>query len=638
MSAKLLLTAAWVALVAAAAEAKIDFGNVPLPAAGQAARRVKTTAIAFPGADALLRTESYAKWRFPLQLRRDKPRDTAYAPISTCRVGEVPWLQYVVGNFGANDEELVAVRYELFDACGKLRITQDGSFSRREIVRRGNCCYYSFRLSDMASLPAGKYAVVVTLNPGARPAGSGLRTSVSETIVLVNADGTVPEAGMPVYTLFDRTQTGLPVANCLVPTGYAVSGRVLWGKGARKPSRFFMTAYESLTWSQMTLCSPRPAKCRRMEVPIAEAGKIVAGNVLADDFESELLSLYGFGERTSRMCIGEEPADVPEAQLKSHQAIASRHGRTCTAVKTGRCKMTFYAVRNGMRFAVCGDIPYQLEEFDGRRTELTIVSVDSFCTVAGDDREASMASALSEFAKTRAVCPLFYSDARLPERRLSPAERESPQAIGAFFDAAMSENGLDGRNFKSWHAKISGLTSVVGASGRRHLVNSRFGHCVVNLSSGDALYWSDGFVDTMFSPMTDPRLKSSACDVLTMRDSAPRNEPRQADFFVQNGITEIRYDRVAMHDEPKPVRVLSVRNLSPQTKALLAKADVASWKTCYENPSVHDGMRWVVEFVSGDRVVKRVDCFNAEPPGMRYLQQACGVLPPDRRRNALREF
>lgn len=634
MSAKCILTAVLAAMVATAAEAKIDFGNVPLPAAGQAAPRAKTTAVAFPGPDVLLKTKSYADWRFPLQLRRDKPRDTSYAPVSACRVGEVPWLQYVVGNFGANDEELVAVRYELFDACGKLRITQNGSFSKREVISPGNCRYYSFRLSDMASLPAGKYAVAVTLNPGARPAGSGLRTSVSKTIVLVNADGTVPEAGMPIYTLFDRAHTGLPVANCIVPTGYAVSGRVLWDRDSRKPSRFFMTAYEALSWSQMTLCSPRPAKCRSMDAPIAAAEKMVSGDVLADDFESELLSLYGFGERTSRMSIGEAPEDVPEAQLRSHQAVARRHGRTCTAVKAGRCKMTFYAVRNGIRFAVCGDIPYLLEEFDGKRTELTIVSVDSFCTVAGNDREASMASALSEFAKTRGVCPLFYPDARLPEKRPSPAERESAQFVGAYFDAAMAENGLDSRNFKSWQEKISCLTPVAGTSGRRHLVSSRFGHCVVNLASGDVLYWSDGFVDATFSPMTDPRLKSSACDVLTIRDSAPRNEPQPVDFFTRNGITEIRYDRVAMHDTPRPVKVLSVRNLSPETKALLAKADVSSWKTCYEDPAVCDGMRWTVEFVSGDRVVKRVDCFNAEPPGMKYLQRACGVLPPGKSRSA----
>lgn len=59
--------------------------------------------------------------------------------------------------------------------------------------------------------------------------------------------------------------------------------------------------------------------------------------------------------------------------------------------------------------------------------------------------------------------------------------------------------------------------------------------------------------------------------------------------------------------------------------ALLDKADVGSWKSFYEDDRVSDGMHWTVEVVSGDKVVKRITGFNAEPPGLRFLLKACGL-------------
>ena len=105
--------------------------------------------------------------------------------------------------------------------------------------------------------------------------------------------------------------------------------------------------------------------------------------------------------------------------------------------------------------------------------------------------------------------------------------------------------------------------------------------------------------------------------------SAPVAIPK---FFVENNITEVRYARVAMHDpEPKTEPILNARDLGDRQKELLVKADCGSWKKFYEDDRVCDGMRWVVEFVSDGQVVKRVDGFNAEPPGLKYLLRACGI-------------
>lgn len=108
-------------------------------------------------------------------------------------------------------------------------------------------------------------------------------------------------------------------------------------------------------------------------------------------------------------------------------------------------------------------------------------------------------------------------------------------------------------------------------------------------------------------------------------------------YFRENAVTEIRYVRFAAYiADAKPVKILSVRGLSPKdnagTLALLDKADIASWKNFYEDDRVSDGMHWTVEVVSGDKVVKRITGFNAEPPGLRFLLRAAGL---DRRRREL---
>ena len=103
-------------------------------------------------------------------------------------------------------------------------------------------------------------------------------------------------------------------------------------------------------------------------------------------------------------------------------------------------------------------------------------------------------------------------------------------------------------------------------------------------------------------------------------------------YFKTNDVTEIRYVRFPSYigvADAKPVKILSVRGLSPKddadTLARLDKADIGSWKTFYEDDRVSDGMHWTVEVVSGDKVVKRITGFNAEPPGLKYLLEAGGV-------------
>ena len=125
----------------------------------------------------------------------------------------------------------------------------------------------------------------------------------------------------------------------------------------------------------------------------------------------------------------------------------------------------------------------------------------------------------------------------------------------------------------------------------------------------------DSTADTSKSELSSPSGREA--------ESAPVAIPK---FFVENNITQVRYAYVAMHDsDPKTEPILNARNLEDWQKELLVKADCGSWKKFYEDDRVCDGMRWVVEFVSDGRVVNRVDGFNAEPPGLKYLLRACGI-------------
>ena len=115
-------------------------------------------------------------------------------------------------------------------------------------------------------------------------------------------------------------------------------------------------------------------------------------------------------------------------------------------------------------------------------------------------------------------------------------------------------------------------------------------------------------------------------------------------YFRTNDVTEIRYVRFPSYigvADAKPVKILSVRGLSPKddagTLALLDKADIGAWKTFYEDDRVSDGMHWTVEVVSGDKVVKRITGFNAEPTGLRFLLKACGLDRTGSRRMVLED-
>ena len=105
------------------------------------------------------------------------------------------------------------------------------------------------------------------------------------------------------------------------------------------------------------------------------------------------------------------------------------------------------------------------------------------------------------------------------------------------------------------------------------------------------------------------------------------------EFFLANNISEVRYAHAAMHiSHPETRTILKTECLDERQKELLAKAACGSWKCEYSDDRVHDGMKTVVEFASGGKVVKRVLFFNIETEGLEYLLAAAGIPSASRRR------
>ena len=149
----------------------------------------------------------------------------------------------------------------------------------------------------------------------------------------------------------------------------------------------------------------------------------------------------------------------------------------------------------------------------------------------------------------------------------------------------------------------------------KQLVGLFFVAALAGCANSELQNASDSTADTSKSELSSPSGR--------VAEFAPVAIPK---FFVENNITQVRYAYVAMHDsDPKTEPILNARNLEDWQKELLVKADCGSWKKFYEDDRVSDGMRWVVEFVSDGRVISRVDGFNAEPPGLKYLLRACGI-------------
>ena len=137
---------------------------------------------------------------------------------------------------------------------------------------------------------------------------------------------------------------------------------------------------------------------------------------------------------------------------------------------------------------------------------------------------------------------------------------------------------------------------------------------VTGILCGTVLYVMCGSAQSV--PAESMRVGSAAKPV-------PEAMPK---FFVENNITEVRYAYVAMHvSEPEMITILKTDRFDDRQKELLAKADCGSWKKFYEDDRICDGMKTIVEFVSGDKVVKRVDFFNIRTDGLKHLLDAARI-------------
>ena len=424
---KLLITALTVA-TATVGLAKMDFSNVKLPSDAKtpppAVKPAKTapatrpahdsctvTALGFPSYENVKGTRDYSQWKTPFFLTLNEPGAPSYAPRTVFKRGQLPVMRYIAANFGQQPEKLTQVKYRIFDATGKALTDTVAGFGNPETFAPGKVKDFHASIASMREWQLGRYVIEATLQPQMRPLNANLCRRWTQPFTIIDESGSVPEDGMPFFTLYDRVRTGIPVACCLVPDGYVIGGSVDWNG---ETPRFHMTAYDATSYTRLTLSSPRPAKLRRIDSGIAGYDELTGE--LADDFQNEFLARYGFTERDARSVIAEEPQDLAAEQFELNRKVAKRHGRNLTADKSGKVRATYYTNLGNTAFAVYGEIHYELREYDGKSTELIVAALSSFCTLRNSEREEACKEALADFARSYNVCPLFYANAKPPRR------------------------------------------------------------------------------------------------------------------------------------------------------------------------------------------------------------------------------
>ena len=473
-----------------------------------AARR--KSSMCFPGVETLRSTRQFCRWTAPCFLCQPAVEGASATAMSVFREGERPTLRFVAGNFGPNDARFSAAAYDIIDARGRVVAAGELPIGGERVLPSGGCLGVSAALDAAGELKSGSYRVVVTLNPGAEPTVDRYPNRMTLKLTIVGPEGLVARAGQQVFTLFDRVRTGFPVASAVVPDGYSVSGKVIWTGDAAAPVRSYIFAYDTESLAQLTLSSPRRLENARVEAPLAAAASQLDCRRLQGELAREMLTLYGFVEFTGARAEGDAPVEPDGDYVAVRKALHRRVGRNLTGVRAGCAFLRYYGRREGGDYAVGCAVPYLLEEFDGKTTELVIQSVDSYCTGVDEKAERTLRAKLGDFARSRERCPLFTDTMRPLAYPPASVGLYDAAAVARSFETTMGVNGFDDKRFLVWLEVVKAQRAVRTRSGVQALVDSAFGYCAVNPSSGDVLYWNPGFVDRGYTPVADPRMGFSA--------------------------------------------------------------------------------------------------------------------------------
>lgn len=163
------------------------------------------TTMGFPQPRHFAQTRLYKSLRLPMYLTMQNPNSEEHKNGRGCGLlacyisGGRPYVFLAVANLGAKPDKFKAIRFEVFDLCGKLVDTLDCQmnvdFPASEINN------YNMHWDVLSRLGPGQYKIRTTINPAEHSADSGIETSCEYGFTVWSRDRKAPKIDYSRYQM-----------------------------------------------------------------------------------------------------------------------------------------------------------------------------------------------------------------------------------------------------------------------------------------------------------------------------------------------------------------------------------------------------------------------------------------------------
>ena len=509
-----------------------------LTPAAKAAEAV--THIGFPPVSIMTKASDFKDWKTPFYVCAEKPQNTAYKPIASFRQGQVPWMHFVLANFGKDAEEVTAIRLDLFDTSGTVVRTWEQKIGlvMKSLDMRDNM----LRDPGWKDLKPGVYALRITVNPDRQPASDAIKVTanwgftVTPASVPVAASSPVaapapssakPKMRKPVaapakaggavapktggdFVLIDGQCTRLPVMSCKMPEGCVALGKVIWNNNVADPIRYHIQAVGVADGAQSTVSGgfavmPRNQIAgQEVSVP-AQIAQLASG---------EICGIYGLQNlRLLSANVVDLPGDQVSAFVNTFAVGARQRGIVFTSTWVKEMHFKYSGLRNGKPMVINAVFPYLYFVTAGIYTTGMVVELATTCSSSANEQLAL--ERLAIMRKSRFINMAFSKklDAII-QGRTDWWVRSNNQMVQTMMSINQDlENSYARNREATWYSSqrrssavdrfcdaIRGEERVTNpTTGREMYVSTEYDHCAVN-AFGDQLYWNGSGATANFDP------------------------------------------------------------------------------------------------------------------------------------------
>lgn len=516
------------------------------------------THIGFPPVSIMTKAADFKVWKTPFYVCAEQPQNTAYKPIASFRQGQVPWMHFVLANFGKDAEEVTAIRLDLFDTSGTVVRTWEQKIGlvMKSLDMRDNM----LRDPGWKDLKPGVYALRATVNPDRQPASDVIKTTANWGFTVTSASAPAvasapvavpppvatpaPSAVKPTmrkpaaasvkaggavatkaggdFVLIDGQRTRLPVMSCKMPEDCVALGKVIWRNNVADPLRFHIQAVGVADGARSTvsgsfMVSPRnpiggPAQNPEMSVPTQ----------LAQWASGEICGIYGLQNlRLLSANAVELPRDEANALMNSFAVGARQRGIVFTSSWVREMRFKYSGLMNGKPMVINARFPYFYFVIAG--IYVNGVASELGTTCSGAENEQLALGRLEIMRKSQFINQAFVQ--KLDEIIKGNTDwwiRSNNQMVQTMMSINRDLEDSYARNREAtWYSSqrrsdavdrfcdaIRGEERVTNpTTGREMYVSTEYDHCAVN-AFGDQLYWNGSGATANFDPNSNAAFNS----------------------------------------------------------------------------------------------------------------------------------